>query len=115
MGTPRWTTPIKTLKVPANLTGCTVVVTIDQDGTQISKSNYTSSDVQVTIKYKEDGTFDYSEIAVGLSQADTGKFEVGKARIQVTYLDVYGNAEKTEIQSIEFDESLLNREVTYGE
>ena len=115
----RWTTPIKTLQIPKDFTGYTVVVTIDQDGTQVTKTNKTSgtagSDVRITKHYNEDGDFDYSEVAVYLSQADTGLFEVGNARIQVRYIDVLGNAQKTDIASMSFDETLLDREIEYGE
>ena len=111
----RWTTPIKVLQIPKDFTGYTVVVTIDQDGTQVTKSNTSGSDVRITKHYDDSGEFDYSEVAVYLSQADTGKFDVGNARIQVRYIDVYGDAQETEIEAITFDETLLDREIQYGE
>lgn len=115
MGTGRWTTPIKTLQIPKDFTGYTVVVTIDQDGTQVTKTNKSSNDVKITKHYDESGEFDYSNVAVYLSQADTGLFEVGNARIQVRYIDILGNAQETEIESMTIDETLLDREIEYGE
>lgn len=115
MGTGRWTTPIKTLQIPKDFTGYTVVVTIDQDGTQVTKTNKSSNDVKITKHYDESGEFDYSNVAVYLSQADTGLFDVGSARIQVRYIDILGNAQETEIESMTIDETLLDREIEYGE
>ena len=115
MGTGRWTTPIKTLQIPKDFTAMTVVVTIDQDGTQVTKTNKSSNDVRITKHYNDDGEFDYSEVAVYLSQADTGKFEVGNARVQVRWIDVLGDAQESEIASLAIDETLLDREIEYGE
>ena len=115
MGTGRWTTPIKTLQIPKDFTRITVVVTIDQNGTQITKTNRSSDDVRITKHYDDSGEFDYSEVAVYLSQADTGMFEVGNARVQVRWIDVYGDVQETSIENMTFDETLLDREIEYGE
>ena len=111
----RGTTPIVTLDIEQNFDGYTVVATIDQDGTQVTKSS-TGNDVKITKVYDEQsGDFLYSSVAVYLSQAETLKFDVGKARVQLRWIDVLGEAEKSDIASVDFDEVLLERVIHYGE
>ena len=109
------TTPIVTLELEKELDGCTVVATIDQDGTQVTKSS-AGNNLKITKVYDEQtGEFLYSDIAVYLSQAETLKFDIGKARAQVRWIDMLGDAEKSDIGEIEFDEVLLERVIEYGE
>ena len=110
----QWTTPIETLEVAENFDNCNVYVTIDQDGTQITKASRTSEDIEITKHYKDDGTFDYSSIAIYLTQAETGKLEVGKARVQVRWIDFIDNAHATEIGTIDIEETLLQGVIEYG-
>lgn len=111
----RGTTPIITFDVEKNFDGCTVIATIDQDGTQVSKSS-SGTDLRVTKVYDEDtGDFLYSSVAVYLSQDETLKFDIGKGRVQLRWIDAIGTAEKSDIGSVDFDEVLLERVIEYGE
>lgn len=109
------TTPIVTLDVAADFDGCNVYVTIDQDGTQVTKASRTSPDIEITKHYDNNGDFDYSKVAVYLQQSETLGFEVGKARVQIRWVDFLGNASATDIQSFKIDESLLAEVINYGE
>lgn len=108
------TTPIVTLDVEQNFDNCNVYVTVDQDGTQITKASRTSPDIEITKHYDEDGNFDYSSVAMYLTQAETLGFEVGKARAQIGWVDFIGQAYKTEIATISIEESLLQEVMEYG-
>ena len=109
------TTPILTLDVPYEFTGCNVFVTIDQNGNQVTKASRQSDDVEITKHYKEDGTFDYSSVAMHLTQSETLGFDVGQARVQIRWIDIYGEAQATEIGTYDFDESLYQGVIAYGE
>ena len=63
------TTPIETIDVAVELDNCNVIVTLDQDGLQVTKESRKSDDIEITKNYKEDGTFAYSSIAMYLTQA----------------------------------------------
>lgn len=112
----RGSTPLVTLSVEGEeFKNSTVIVTIDQDGTQITKSS-AGSDLKLTKVYDEDtGDFLRTDITVYLSQADTLKLEVGQARIQIRWVDILGYAYVSDISTIAVDEVLLNREISYGE
>lgn len=110
----QWTTPIETLEVAQNFDNCNVYITIDQDGTQITKSSRESPDIEITKHYDDDGEFAYSTIAVFLTQAETGKLEVGKARVQARWVDFIGIAHATEIGTIDIEETLLQGVIEYG-
>lgn len=111
----RGTTPIVTVDIEREFDGITVVATIDQDGTQVTKSS-AGNNLRVTKVYDEEtGEFLYSNVAVYLSQAETLKFEVGKARVQLRWVNVLGDAEKSDIGTVDFDEVLLERVIEYGE
>lgn len=110
----QWTTPIETLEVEQNFDNCNVFVTIDQDGTQVTKSSRDSNDIEITKHYKEDGSFDYSSVAVYLTQTETGKFDVGKARVQIRWVDFIGRAYATEIGITDIEETLLQGVIEYG-
>ena len=108
------TTPIIVLDVAANFDNCNVYVTIDQNGTQVTKASRDSSDIEITKHYDSNGNFDYSKVAVYLQQKDTLGFDVGKVRVQVRWVDFLGNASATDINSFKIDESLLDKVIEYG-
>lgn len=111
----RGTTPIITFSIEKDFTGNTVVATIDQDGTQVTKSS-AGTDMKITKVYDEDtGDFVRSDVALYLTQDETLKFDIGKARVQLRWVDVIGTAEKSDIGSIDIDEVLLERAINYGE
>lgn len=108
------TTPIETLTVAQELDNCNVYVTIDQDGTQITKVSRTSDDIEITKNYDDEGNFETSSIALYLTQAETLRLEVGTARVQVRWIDFVGNAYASEIGTVSIDESLLQEVIEYG-
>lgn len=99
----------------------TIVVTIDQNGEQVTKSS-TGNDVKKTIVWEKDDEGQIigdepigTQIAIYLSQADTLKFDVGKARVQIRWIDILQNAYVSDISDIDLGEVLLEREIEYGE
>ena len=108
------TTPIETFDVSQNFDNCNVYVTIDQNGTQITKASRESADIEITKHYKDDGSFDYSSVAMYLSQEETLSLDVGKARAQIRWVDFLGRAYATEIGTISIEESLLQEVIEYG-
>lgn len=108
------TTPVVILDVAQDFDNCNVYVTIDQDGTQVTKSSRESGDIEITKHYDDDGNFDYSKVAVYLHQNETLGFEVGKARVQIRWVDYLGNASATDIKSFSITESLLEAVIEYG-
>ena len=108
------TTPIETIEVAQDFTNCNVYVTIDQNGTQITKSSRQSPDIEITRHYDDEGNFDYSSVARYLTQAETLGLEIGKARVQIGWIDLGGQAYKTEIGTIKIEESLLQEVMEYG-
>ena len=108
------TTPIVSLEVEHSFDGCDAFVTIDQDGIQVTKSSMTSEDIEITEHYDEEGVFDYSIVAMYLTQAETLGFEVGNARVQIRWVDAAGNADATEIGTFRIEESLLQEVIEYG-
>ena len=108
------TTPIITLDVPQDFTGCNVFVTVDQDGTQVTKSSRDSSDIRITKHYTDEGEFDYSTVALYLTQAETLGFEVGVARVHVRWVSILGEAKATDIGTFNIEESLYQEVIAYG-
>lgn len=108
------TTPIETFEVEQDFDNCNVYITIDQNGNQVTKASRSSSDIEITKHYNDDGTFAYSEIAVYLTQAETLSFDVGKARVQARWVDFVGDAGATDIGTISIEESLLQEVIEYG-
>ncbi len=108
------TTPIVTLQVAQDFDGCNVFVTIDQNGTQVTKASRTSTAVEITKHYDDNGDFAYSTVAVYLTQPETLGFEIGKARVQIRWVDFVGDAFATDISSFKIDESLLQGVIEYG-
>ena len=121
------TTPIVTLTVDVErdkdgniipssvLDYSNVYVTIDQNGTQITKASRDSADVLVTKHYNDEGVFDYTTVALYLSQSETLGFDVGKTRVQLRWVDIDGNAYASEIGTFNIEESLLQEVIEYGE
>jgi len=108
------TTPIVTLDVAEDFDNCNVYVTIDQDGTQVTKASRTSPDIEITKHYDDSGDFDYSKVAVYLTQEETLGFDIGRARVQIRWIDILDNAYATNIKSFKIDESLLESVIEYG-
>lgn len=108
------TTPIVQLEVEENFDNCNVFVTIDQNGVQVTKSSRESEDIEITKHYNDDGTFSHSVVAMYLRQPETLGFDVGKARVQIRYVDFIGRADATEIGSFDIEESLLQEVIEYG-
>ena len=101
--------------VPSStLDECNVFVTIDQDGTQITKSSRDSQDIEITKNYDEAGLFISTTVAMYLSQAETLGLEVGTARAQLRWVDFIGTAYASDIATIRIDESLLGEVIEYG-
>lgn len=109
------TTPIVTLDVAQDFDDCNVYVTIDQGGTQITKASRESADIEITKHYDDAGNFDYSKVALYLTQSETLGLEVGKVRVQIRWIDTDGNAYATDIDSFKVKESLLQEVIDYGE
>ena len=111
----RGSTPILNIHVSGQaFDGCTVVVTLDQDGTQVTKSN-NAGDLDITKNYDDAGEFTGSTIAVYLTQEETLKFDIGVIRAQIRWIDVLGNAFVSNISTTSIDEVLLERVIEYGE
>lgn len=91
-----------------------VFVTLDQDGTQITKSSRGSNDVEITKNYDDSGLWISSTVAMYLSQSETLGFEVGAARAQLRWVNYLGQAYASDIASIKIDESLLGEVIDYG-
>lgn len=108
------TTPIVSLDVEENFDNCNVYVTVDQDGTQVTKASRTSPDIEITKHYDESGEFTYSTVAMYLTQAETLSLDVGKARAQIRWIDFIGDAHATDIGTITIEESLLQEVIEYG-
>lgn len=122
------TTPIVTLTIPVErdedgniiassvLDNCNVYVTIDQNGTQITKASRTSQDIEITKNYDEDDPTKHisTSVAMYLSQAETLGLEVGSARAQLRWINVIDVAYASDIATIKIDESLLEEVIEYG-
>ena len=103
--------------VPSSvLDNCNVFVTIDQNGTQITKASRTSDDVKITKNYdKNDPTRHISTtVAMYLTQAETLGLEVGNARAQLRWVNFIDEAFASDIATIKIDESLYEEVIDYG-
>ena len=78
------------------------------------KESRKSDDIEITKHYDEDGNFDYSSVALYLTQAETLGFEVGVARTQIRWVDILGKAKATDIGTFTIDESLYREVIDYG-
>lgn len=112
----RGSTPIVAINVDGMVfDDYTVVVTFDQDGTQVTKSTDSSLDILITKNYDEEGNVTGSTVAVFLTQEETLKFDVGVVRVQLRWIDAFGNAFVSAISSISLKEVLYEKEIEYGE
>ena len=93
---------------------CNVFVTLDQDGTQITKASRVSNDIEITKNYDDSGVWVSSTVAMYLTQAETLGLEVGAARAQLRWINYLGQAYASDIASIKIDESLLGEVIDYG-
>lgn len=103
--------------VPSSvLDGCNVFVTIDQNGTQITKSSRESDDVNITKNYDEDDPTRHisTTVAMYLTQAETLGLEVGNARAQLRWVNYIDEAFASDIATIKIEESLLEEVIDYG-
>ena len=101
----QYTTPTIVLKVPADLTGTDVYVTLKQNATVLSVP-----DPALTV---EDNI---TTIFVYLTQEQTGGFDLScPAKLQVNWIDVNGNRQATVTKMVHIEENLLARVVEYGE
>lgn len=103
--------------VPSSvLDNCNVFVTIDQNGTQVTKSSRGSLDIDITKNYDTtDPTKHISTtVSMYLTQRETLGFEVGKARAQLRWVNFLDEAYASDIASITIDESLLEEVIAYG-
>ena len=103
-----------TIVPSSTLDGCNVYVTLDQNGTQITKASRESDDIEITKNYDDDGTFISTTVAMYLTQAETLGLEVGRARAQLRWVDFIGQAYASDIATIKIDESLLEEVIEYG-
>ena len=105
MAVKRGTTPIYTLNVGGkSLKKCKVFVTFEQDGKALTK---TGDDIDVENKVDESGE-PLSVISVSLTQSDTLV-----ARVQVNWIDQLGNRGETDIETINFEPTLLDEVIRY--
>lgn len=110
MAVKRGTTPIYTLNIGGkSLKKCRVFVTFEQDGKAITK---TGDDIDVENKVDESGE-PLSVISVSLTQSDTLGFDTGVARVQVNWIDQLGNRGETDIETINFEPTLLDEVIRY--
>ena len=115
MATRRGSTPIITLDVMGEtFASSTVYVTIDQNGTQITKnSNSDSGEMWMTPIYDETGERIGTKIMLYLTQDDTLKFDVGGADVQIRWVESEGTAHVSDVQQIEFTRVLLEEVINY--
>lgn len=112
----RGSTPIVTITVPnQDFDDCNVYVTIDQDGNQVTKASRTSEDIEITKNYDDEGELLSSDIAVYLTQSETMQFAVGKAEVQVRWIDTNENAYVTDISKFKLERTLLEGVIEYGD
>ena len=109
MATIRGTTPTFTITLNGiDLTdGYRVYVTIDQNGTQLTKNSSSNAQHMILTKLdNEDGAVS-TQIDLHLTQRETLGFEVGKAEMQAKWIDAGGAVEASDISSVEFSRALL--------
>lgn len=108
----RGTTPVFSLDLEGvDLGECTVIVTIDQNGTQVIKSG----DNLIIEPLVQDDEIIGQTVNVFLSQEDTLEFDVGQADVQVRWIDGSDNAFASEIGTVRFDRVLLEEVIKYGD
>lgn len=100
----RGTTPDYILTVDADLSDKTVYVTISQLRTRLT---LTGDDLSIATD--ESG----STIAIRLTQQQTLGLAVGRAEVQVKFIDAEGITRATDIRPLTVDRALLERVVEY--
>lgn len=109
MATIRGTTPIFTITISGiDLSkNYRVYVTIDQNGTQLTKDSLEDAEtVTVKANTSDDGTV-ATTIEMSLTQKETLNFEIGKADMQAKWIDSSGVVDASDISSVEFSRALL--------
>lgn len=109
MATIRGTTPIFTISISGiDLSkNYRVYVTIDQNGTQLTKNSYDNADT-LSVKATTDDTGTVTTtIDMSLTQKETLNFEIGKADMQAKWIDSSGVVDASDISSVEFSRALL--------
>lgn len=110
MAVKRGTTPIYTLNVKGkSFRKCKAFVTFEQNGSVITKKG---DDIDIENKVDENGE-PLTVISVSLSQSDTLAFDAGVVRVQVNWIDHLGNRGETDIESIQFEPTLLEEVICY--
>lgn len=110
MAVKRGETPIYTLNVKGKSFGkCKVFVTFEQNGSVITKMG---DDIDVENKADENGD-PLTVISVPLTQSDTLAFDTGGARVQVNWIDHLGNRGATDIETVQFEPTLLDEVIRY--
>lgn len=100
----QWTTPTEELTVEGvDLTGCDVWVSITQGARTVEVRNP---------QMETDGTD--TTLYVELTQAQTGRLKVGKAEVQVNWLDAADKRNATETVVVDVTKNLLRRVVNHG-
>lgn len=109
MSTIRGTTPTFTI----NLNGVDltqnyrVYITIDQNGTQLTKDSFSDAmQMNITKIEADEGSFS-TQIDLHLTQEETLMFDVGNAEIQAKWIDVTGAVEASDISNVKFSRALL--------
>lgn len=107
MATIRGTTPTFTITLSGiNLSGdYHVFATIDQSGTQLTKSN-TDNSMIISSEENEDGEM-VTTLNLSLTQEETLLFKVGGADIQLKWIDDTGNVSASDIGEVTFTKALL--------
>ena len=96
--------------------GCDVYLTLDQDGTQVTK---TTVDRDGTLTLSPITDADSGErlgtrITAFLSQRDTLNFDVGRAEVQFRWIKADGTAHVSDISAISLSRVLLEEVIVHG-
>lgn len=115
MATRRGTTPTFTITVEGmTFQGYRVYVTLeDSAGTQITKDT-TQNACRKEVIYDDNNEPIGCKISVSLTQEESFSLDVGSVQVQLTWIDVYGVVDKSDIEKIKLDRTLLEEEVSYG-
>lgn len=100
----RFTTPVLALKVPVDLTGCDVWISLAQGHERL---NIKAADVTCG---------ETSVIRYPMSQSDTAGFKAGRPlTVQVNWISADGDRQATRQRQIVLNDNLLAKEVEYGD
>ncbi len=111
----RGTTPEITLTMDGEtFANCTVYVTIDQGGVQITKNSYSDNgEMYLEPILDESGTQTGTIIHLFLTQSDTLSLDVGQAEVQVRWIGLDQKAHKSDIATITLARVLLEEVINY--